>query len=76
MKLIEALQNPTTGVVIPLTPELAKRIDLKRVMVNEQYEVVDQTAPEAKEPAPVEPPAQVSEPEPAKRKGGRPAKAK
>lgn len=38
--MMKALLNPSTGVVLSWTPELAKRHDLVEVMVNEKYEIV------------------------------------
>lgn len=58
MKIIEALKNPATGVILSITPELLKRDDLVRVQVNEAYqeiipaaEPVVELAPAVDEPA-------------------------
>ena len=44
MKIVDALKNPVTGVILSITPELLKRDDLVRVQVNEAYEEIASAA--------------------------------
>lgn len=79
--LFEALLNPATGRVLSKTTELAKRTDLKTVMVNASYQIVDEAAPApVVEPVAAAPAVADAEPqadtEPAPEKRGRkPGKA-